>query len=133
MLAIVVSVFCACGDEPTAPGTAGIHIVRGPPTVGTAQAIPPELLVVLVRGQSGNALPSVAVEFRATRAPDSVPTMWVAGAAFDRFLASRTETTNADGEAAVRVRYGTRAGPGAIVIRVPLLGAADTVDYTIEP
>jgi Tol biopolymer transport system component len=59
--------------------------------------------------------------------------MFVGNVAQQHFGVFTTETSNGDGRVAVRVQFGTTAGPGRIEITVPEFGLADTAAFTITP
>lgn len=112
----------------------GVNFLEGGSGTDTALANLPQWLLVEVRDSAGNLAEYTPVEFAATTASDGTPTMYVAAPETTApFHPSFTDTTGTDGRAAVRVRYGMKAGEGAILVRAPLLALEDTAFYTVEP
>lgn len=115
------------GGAPTAPSEPGIAILSGDGKTDTISAILPEPVRIVVRDAQGRAATGVEVWFGGCGdcgvglLPQ--PTSTYAVMAFD--------TTNAFGEAGMRVRLGGRLGPVTLPISVPTLGYNDTARFTV--
>ncbi len=142
----VAAVLSACdGGDPTGtPPAPGIRAVSGPPAADTVGATPSQSVVVEVRGEAGRAAPGVMVRFQAAEvlAPvhcravisscGKLPGILVANSGDGAFAAVGSATTDAEGRAAVRVRFGTVAGEGKLVVTAPELGLQDTLRFTVR-
>lgn len=138
LLLLLAPLALACGDDPSGPGRSepGIAILAGAELVDTVQAVPVQALRVRVVDVDGKTRSGMVVRFESL-APAAGSATWsgvhvgpLASASFGSFA---TDTTGPEGEAAVRVRLGTSAGAGGVVVSVPILGFQDTARYTIQP
>jgi hypothetical protein len=119
--------------EPVKPG---IGIVAGAGTTDTVQATPVQALNVLVTGPDGKPAAGAPVLFEsgfATLGGSRAATMTVGPVVSSTFTTSVGDTTDASGVASVRVRFGTIAGAGKVVVTVPTLGFQDTARYNVTP
>jgi Tol biopolymer transport system component len=118
--------------EPVKPG---IGIVAGAGTTDTVQATPVQALSIRVTGPDGKPAAGAPVLFESGFADAShrVATMTIGGVASSTFINYVSGTTDASGVASVRVRFGTVAGEGKVVVTVPTLGFQDTARYTVSP
>lgn len=124
-LIAVAAGLIACGDTSGPPTTTGVEFLAGAGLTDTVTAIPSQMLRVRVHG----ARAGHTVRF-ATRASEEgfPPFMWVAEAA-----AEATVMTDADGVAAVPIRFGSRSGQTTIEVSIPDLGLVDTASYEVLP
>jgi hypothetical protein len=87
---------------------------------------------LVVQVLNGNGQPEQGVEVRFD-ASSSASRMQVGAVASAGFTAVVGATTDANGRATVRVRYGTSTGDGFVVSQVPLYNLIDTARYTVLP
>ena len=140
MIAVVVagSLGLGCRNS-TEPGERGIAFVAGADATDTVDTRLVQALIVEVRDSRGRVARDAIVRFEALAEPDGGPFN-----PFNAYVARLDEptaghgialvdTTDDRGRVAVRVRLGTRAGPGRIGVTVPELGYVDTATYTILP
>lgn len=128
----------ACEDDTTgpAPNEPGINFVAGEGLTDTIQATPLQALTVRVLDQGHRPQVGVVVRFESVEkgaGSERYSTVWVRDVAGSSFGKLALDTTDMNGQAAVRVRLGTKAGPGGVVVTVPILGLQDTARYTIQP
>ena len=123
----LIWMMAACGGEPAEPdASVEPTAVRAstPIQVDTIEALPATMYSVEVRDESGGISIGREVVF-------SGENMSVA-AGTSPFGATVSASTDANGRAAVRVRFGTMPGDGRIVANVPTLSVADTLPFVIE-
>ncbi|PYP49821.1 MAG: hypothetical protein DMD45_13315 [Gemmatimonadetes bacterium] len=134
----VAAIVTACGDGPTEsrPGDRGIHVARAT-LVDTVLVT--HSLIVRVQDSAGRPAAGVVVRFEAQPVanPDysgffDYPVL-VAAVDSQRFTILATATTDGRGGASVQTRFGIRAGPADLLLRVPELGFVDSVRFTITP
>ncbi len=129
----------ACNGDPSGPEKAkpGIQFTAGANLTDTVQAVPVQALNVLVVGPDGKPAAGTPVLFESVTVgagPYSQrPTMWVGSVTSSAFTTSIGDTTDAKGQVSVRVRFGTRAGQGKVVVTAATLGYQDTARYTVQP
>ena len=134
----VLASIAACNKSPSEPDPKpepGIQIVAGADVADTIQAAPVQALVVQVIDQDRKPKSGLVVRFESMTTGTGlgvVPTVLVGPVASNSFASFVADTTDASGRAFVRVRLGTRAGPGGVVVSVPALGFRDTASYTIQ-
>lgn len=134
-----LSPIAACDKDPSGPGAKsepGIEIAAGASITDTIQATPAQALNIRVVDQDGRPASGLVVRFESIMVGtqyNQAPTVWVGPIASNAFGYFFADTTDASGRASVRVRLGTRAGPGGVIVSVPTLGFQDTATYTIEP
>jgi hypothetical protein len=128
----------ACGSS-TAPHTStphpNIYFFAGNQQTDTVQAVPAQALVVLIT-HNGSLVSNAVVQFEAVSAADSANPYggdWVdvASLSSNQPTSFVAETTNTQGEVAVDLFYGTRAGTAPLVVKVPALGYVDTAKFTV--
>ncbi|HEX8209907.1 MAG TPA: hypothetical protein VF584_06935 [Longimicrobium sp.] len=134
-LLAAAAINAACGDNPTAPKLdPGLTITAGAGTADSVQATPAQALTVLVVGANGKPASGTPVTFQSVNLGQvGIPSMLAGPAAGGVFAPVITDTTDAEGVAAVRVRFGTVAGSGKLTVSVPSLGYQDTARYTVTP
>ena len=124
-----------CGDSTAPKSTSGLRIEAGADVTDTIGVALTQALVVQVR-KSGGALVRGAV-VRFTALPnDTMPwasAILVAALTSQNFSGFASDSTDAQGRAAVLVELGSIAGRAGIVITVPELGFTDTAWYTVQP
>jgi WD40 repeat protein len=126
----------ACGDEATRPTPRSLTFVAGEGTVDTIGADPVQALEIRVIGPDGKPAPGTPVLFESEivgDGPYTTATMLIAPVVSTRFGVVVADTTDGKGQAGVRVRFGSLAGEGGIVVTVPTLGIRDTARYTVQP
>ncbi len=125
----------ACSNPAdTTPGsTERLRIVAGPTATDTVTAQPFQALVVEIRDDAGALAPGVVVRFTGLPLSDSppAPSMLVESVSGTAYTDNVSVTTDARGRAAVLVRFGSRAGPGRVLVTVPESGKADTAEFTV--
>lgn len=130
-----------CGGESPSdpgPGTRGpvLRLVAGAALGDTINALPVDGLVAEVIGANGRAAPGVTVLFRALVAegPNGpAPVALLLPTVGTALSTERSETTDARGQAGVRLRMGFIAGQGRIVVSAPDLGLVDTARIVVRP
>jgi Tol biopolymer transport system component len=133
--AVAAALVVGCGDSTAPKPRSGLRIEAGGDVTDTIGVALTQALVVQVR-EPGGALDRGAV-VRFTALPnDSVP--WASAIAVAQlnsqyFSGFVSDSTDADGRAAVLVELGSVAGKAGIVITVPELGLSDTAWYTVQP
>jgi hypothetical protein len=129
----------ACSTNPAAPKNLdpGIHLLAGAGVSDTIDAVRPQAIIVQVIGPDGNPVPGTAVMFEATKfgegTPQELPTMMVSGITQSDFTTSLGATTDSEGKASVRVRFGGRAGLGAVLVTAPVFGYEATASFDVLP
>ncbi|HET9983307.1 MAG TPA: hypothetical protein VFQ38_06960 [Longimicrobiales bacterium] len=126
----------ACGSEgPAGPRGPQLRVIAGAGGTDTIESAPAQGLVVQVLGESGRPEAGVEVRFEAPviDVGGRPARMSVSSVASPGFGSVAGATTDAEGRATVRVRYGTVAGGAPIVVMVPLYSLVDTARYTILP
>lgn len=134
--AVTAAVLVGCSSDSTSPTPhSGLQIDAGADvsdTIGVAFA---QALVVEVRKPDGSVVRGAVVRFTALPI-DSLPYASAIGVAtlnsqyFSNFA---TDSTDADGRAAILVELGSVAGKAGIVVTVPEMGLTDTAWYTVKP
>ncbi|HKY46501.1 MAG TPA: hypothetical protein VJQ79_00840, partial [Acidimicrobiia bacterium] len=135
LLACIALPSCSDHTDPGGNGSVGLRVVAFPALTDTITATPVQGLVVEVRDENGRLTSGNVVRFAALPVPE-LPhfiSMLVGSVAGNFFDAQTADTSDGQGRAIARVRFGAIAGPGAIEISVPEFGLADTVDFTITP
>jgi hypothetical protein len=124
-----------CGDSTAPTSQSGLRIDAGANVTDTIGVALTQALVVQVRESGGAVVRGAVVRFTALR-NDSVPwasTIAVANLTSQNFSGFVSDSTDAQGRAAVLVELGSVAGKAGIVITVPELGLTDTAWYTVQP
>jgi hypothetical protein len=125
----------ACGGDSTAPKpTSGLRIEAGADVSDTIGVTLTQALVVQVRRPGGAFASGAVVRFSAL--PNESPyasSVAVASLNSQYFSGFVSDSTDAQGSAAVLVELGNVAGKTGIVITVPELGYTDTAFYTVKP
>jgi hypothetical protein len=133
--AVVAALVVGCGDSTSPSSQAGLQIDAGANVTDTVGAVLSQALIVQVRKPSG-ALVSGAVTRFTALSNDSVPyasAIAVASLNSQSFSDFVSDSTDAQGHAAVLVGLGSVAGKAGIAITVPELGLTDTAWYTVKP
>jgi hypothetical protein len=137
VVALAVLAVSACGgDGPTeSRSDPGLVFTVGAGTTDTIQASPAQPLGIRVIGADGKPASGAIVRFDAVPAEQNpqVLSMAVGTLASSGFAQTALETTDASGVASMRVRFGSAAGEGKIIVTVPELGFRDTARYTVTP
>lgn len=136
LILAVVAVSACGGDGPTeSKPRPGITVTAGAGTTDTVQATPVQALNVVVNRADGKPAPGVVVRFigELSRTNTQALSMAVGTLTSTEFGLSAADTTDASGVASVRVRFGSVAGEGRIIVTVPELGFQDTARYTVTP
>jgi hypothetical protein len=130
--ALTLALVLACG-EGTSPssGRTGIRLLAGSGQTDTVDAVLAGALVVEVRDTLGTLASGQVVRFEATA--DTLPVVGVADLASEDFAGFAAVTTNSQGQAAVLVRLGPKAGTARVGISVPVFGLADSARFTVRP
>jgi hypothetical protein len=136
---VLLFVVTACGSS-TAPHTTttphpNIYFLAGNQQTDTVQSVPAQALVVLIT-KNGSVVQDAVVQFEAVSAADSINPYggdWVdvASLSSNQPTSFAAETTNTQGEVAIDVFFGTRAGTAPLVVKVPALGYVDTAKFTV--
>jgi Tol biopolymer transport system component len=124
-----------CGDSTAPTFRSGLRIEAGADVTDTIGVTLTQALVVQVRESGGELVRGAVVRFTALP-NDSVPwesAIEVAALNSQYFSGFVSDSTDADGRAAVLVELGSVAGKAGIVITVPELGLSDTAWYTVQP
>ncbi len=133
--AFTAALLIGCSDSTSPAPRSGLQIAAGAnvsDTIGVALA---QALIVQVRTVGGSVVRGAVVRFTALP-NDSLPYVSAIGVATlssQSFSDFATDSTDADGRAAILVELGSVAGKAGIVITVPELGLADTAWYTVQP
>ena len=126
----------SCGGDTTSPKPkAGLQIVAGSDVTDTIGVALTQALIVQVRDRNGVLAPGAVVRFNALP-NDSAPgvaAIAVATLNSQNFSDFATDSTDAQGRAAMLVELGSIAGSAGIAITVPELGLTDTARYTVNP
>jgi hypothetical protein len=134
--AVVAGLMLGCGGDSTAPKhTSGLRIEAGADVSDTIGVTLTQALVVEVRKPGGAVDAGAVVRFTALP-NDSMPYASAIGVATlnsQYFSGFASDSTDAQGRAAVLVELGSVAGKAGIVITVPELGFTDTAFYTVKP
>ena len=134
--AIAASLVAGCGSDSTAPSSKSrLRIDAGADVTDTIGAVLTQALVVQVREPSGALVRDAVVRFTALP-NDSMPyasAIEVAPLTSQYFSGFTSDSTDANGRAAVLVELGGIAGKSGIAITVPELGLTDTAWYTVKP
>ncbi len=144
VLAVVVSVLVACGkDAPTESGVPGIRVIAGAGVLDTIEAEFAQALVVEVRKPGGVPASNTVVRFEVQRVTDqerlsetTVSVCSLASQACGGFAGTQifqADTTDMDGRASVRIRFGTFAATAVIEVRVPEYGFVDSLRFVVRP
>jgi hypothetical protein len=140
-LACAVLLATACSDSTAPPTTPppGLLIVAAPEGRDTVAARPAQALIVEVRDTLGVLQSGTTVRFQSLvmNQPElpgccQYASMFISGLQEDVPTVLSTDTTNSEGRAAAIVYFGTRAGPGGIIVTVPELGLVDTAEFTLD-
>jgi hypothetical protein len=120
----------ACGGDSSDPGQNDrLTVLAGHSLADTISMTPAQGLVVRLRDEDGKPEVGIEVRFEAPTASRMLVST-VGGFSFGTVAGA---VTDAEGRAAVRTQFSTRAGDGWISITVPVYGLVDTVRYTIRP
>jgi WD40-like Beta Propeller Repeat len=134
--AIAAGLVAGCGGDSTAPKfSSGLRIDAGANVSDTIGVALTQALVVQVRESGGAVVRGAVVRFTALP-NDSVPyasAIDVATLNSQYFSGFASDSTDAQGHAAVLVELGSVAGKAGIAITVPELGLVDTAWYTVKP
>lgn len=122
----------SCSDS-TSPGggrqVVGIRIIAGSGVSDTVDAVLAQALVVEVRDTVGALAGGQVVRF--AEVPDTLGALSVAPLAGQVFGSFVAETTTAQGQASVLVRFGAKVGPARLAVSVPAYGFSDTAGFTV--
>lgn len=136
----VLASIAACDKSPSGPdpkkSEPGIQIVAGANLADTVQTTPVQALIARIIDQDGKPKSGMVVRFESVLVGigySQVPTVSVGAVVSNSFGNFAVDTTDTEGRASVRVRLGTRAGSGGVVVSVPTLRFEDTAKYTIHP
>lgn len=140
-LACALLAVAACSDSIAPPPHAptGLQIVTRPSARDTIGARPAQALVVEVRDTLGVVQPGLTTRFQGLPHTSSgaqgqqTYTMVVSRVDDDTFVPLISDTTDSKGRAAALIAFGGAAGLGGVIVTVPALGLADTVDFTKDP
>jgi hypothetical protein len=123
----------ACGDGGGPGSGPGLRVVAGDGITDTANAILPRLLVVELRDSANAPVPQSQITFEGRDCIfTSICSAYVEAEGGDRFSTIATDTTDARGQARVRVLLGPRAGEGRIRITSDSTDQIVTALYTIR-
>lgn len=115
-----------------------MKFVAGSGVADTVDAVQPQALTVQAFDPAGKPLPSTVIRFTSGTAPSKIPyeppkaTVLLAKVTSAVFASFATDSTNASGIASVVLKMGTVAGPGMVIVSVPLYGLVDTARFTIR-
>jgi len=125
-----------CGDTSVTNGPGGaprFEFVSGQPAADTIQARPLTTVTVALRDGDGAAIPNEEVRFETTGdALAGIPFLYLESLDGQRHGAV-TETTDADGRAAIVALRGEAAGRAWLRVRAPALAVADSLPFDILP
>jgi hypothetical protein len=133
--AVAAGLVVGCGDSTSPKPKAGLVIVAGSDVTDTIGVALTQALVVQVRDRSGAVARGAVVRFTALP-NDSAPgasAIAVATLNSQYFSGFASDSTDAQGRAAMLVELGRVAGTAGIAITVPELGLTDTARYTVQP
>lgn len=137
LLVVLFGIGAGCGDTTGPPlGEPGIQVLSGDEQSDTIQSVLPDPVIVRVLGSNGRPRAGVTVRFEANIASagyEPRPWVWLGAVDGPGYAMQSVATTDGNGNASVRVRFGTRAGEGGMTVIVPALGFQDTVSFTIQP
>lgn len=138
VLATSVLVLSAgCSSDSAGPGPTGQPgiLVLNRPANDTVEATPIQAVVVQVGTPSGAPAAGAVVRFEAllVNAQSADYGLTVSALGGTGFGALGVDTTDAQGQAAIRVRMGRIATAVSLAVKVPLYGFEDTVTFTIAP
>lgn len=113
----------------------GIGFLEGNNATDTVGAVQGTQLLITVRTSAGGLAPNTLVQLEGIPLPGATGGVEVqtAPAVGGDFTDWATAVTDLRGTLSVRVRLGSRAGTGRLVVRVPALSLTDTARYTILP
>lgn len=140
-LACALFAVAACSDSISPPQQVppALQIITRPSARDTIGARPAQALIVEVRDTLGVVQPGLTIRFQGlphtwTEAQgQQAYTMVVSRIDEDTFVPLISDTTDSKGRAAALIAFGGAAGPGGVIVTVPELGLADTVDFTKDP
>jgi hypothetical protein len=133
--AVAAGLVVGCGDSTAPKPKSGLQIDAGADVTDTIGVALTQALVVQVRDRGGAVVHGAVVRFTALP-NDSVPwpsAIEVATLNSQTFSGFASDSTDAQGRAAVLVELGSVAGKAGIAIAVPELGLTDTAWYTVQP
>jgi hypothetical protein len=133
--AVAAGLVIGCGDSTAPKPKSGLQIDAGADVTDTIGVALTQALVVRVRDRGGAVVHGAVVRFTALP-NDSVPwlsAIEVAALTSQAFSGFASDSTDAQGRAAVLVELGSVAGKAGIAIAVPELGLTDTAWYTVKP
>lgn len=125
-LAVMLASSCADATDP-GRGTPGIRFLAGVGQADTVDAILPQALVVELRDTLGYLKSGEIVRFQGVPDGQALGVASLSG----EFSSLVAETTHADGQVAVLVRLGVRAGTALLQVSVPIYGWVDTAEFTV--
>lgn len=122
---------------PPPPATIGITVLSGGAGADTVMATLAQPLMVVVHDSAGKPLANTQIRFFSFSATDAGGadqyTTLVAPDASSPFVVMSTQQTDSAGRASAVVRLGPIAGTVRFGIRVPAMGAADTLNFVVRP
>ncbi|HET6762648.1 MAG TPA: hypothetical protein VFH27_03225 [Longimicrobiaceae bacterium] len=136
---IVLAAAAACDGGPsgsTPKSDPGVRVTAGDQVADSIDAAPAQALVVQVTGRDGRPAKGQVVEFDAVLVGSDfarTPSVWLSSLGVNEFGDFASATTDGEGRASVRVRLGSRAGPGGVAVTVPALGYVGAAHYTVLP
>jgi hypothetical protein len=133
LTAVAFVFLAACSKSSTGPGhgSTGVAFVTGNGQSDTVQAALVQALVVRVVTPAGQAAAHQVVQF--VTEPDSLGAqVYVEPLSSQNPTTFVADTTDASGQTSVVVVMGFVAGPGHLVVRVPVYGYSDTAVFTIK-
>lgn len=130
VIPICAAMLAACGGDSTGPKlSSGLRIVSEGSAVDSIESLLRDPLVVTLADDEGKPIAGEVVSFTTASPQSAFPQREGSSAP----LPALVDTTDANGRAAVLVRFGLLAGPASIIVRVSTLGFADTARYTVTP
>ena len=112
-------------------------MLAGDNATDTISAEPIQALVVEVRGETGGPLSGAVVRFESLTRDAQDPwggyNAYVSRLDQNQFYILAADTTDAQGRASARIKFGTTAGSALVRVVVPELGKADTATFVVKP
>ena len=131
--ALGLTAACSTTTEANPQPVERLRILANPAVTDTIEATPLQSVVVELRDNTGGPIQGAVVRFSAqlTTPPQGAPTMLVSTEAGITWDLSVSDTTDARGRAAARVRLGSIAGPGGVDFVAVGSDLAGSLSFTI--
>jgi hypothetical protein len=128
LLSLMISVLSCSAEQTGTNLPPAVRFVAGSERVDTVEAEPLQALVAVIE----NLPPGTVVRFEAT-ITNQAPYVLLAPLESDIFSGLHSDTTDARGQIATRIKFGTRAGNAYVRVIVPDHGLVDSARFVIVP